>query len=464
MVMEELSVEEQQIAARTSYVYWAYEQYRWVESTTSVTTVTSSPDDENGEKKNTDTTQEHNDNHHMSTNQEQQQQQQQQQQELLRIRMAMREAYRHYIAQNYHYTHAVQRLKQTIQWRMETQIDVLKLAFSSTTTTTTNSTTTRPTPDQPKDTTTTTTQTTTNRIPMTLSETAQTQLQYYERLIQSDLHIQTMAVRGFDRQHRPIIVRQSRQQPWRSHSSNNHNEYNNHETDASSVDHPILDDMEQSYEWSQLYMAERAMAITELHSRGTCHQISAMLDCTTYQSQQAPPVRVVIRVMVQVLQNHYPERLGRAVVVHAPFWMTVLMKLLYPLMATKTREKLVLMAPISTTSSSSLSSWLPNTVNHLFWKSTAVSVAPVEATSMISDDDPNHPHDHTKSIPLVVPSSSDATIQAIVDADQAMVFMRPDGIFQSPIDVMYQLYHVPFYEIYDFENMGTTKVGAMQQL
>ena len=207
------------------------------------------------------------------------------------------------------------------------------------------------------------------------------------------------------------------------------------------------------------------MAITELHSRGTCHQISAMLDCTTYQSQQAPPVRVVIRVMVQVLQNHYPERLGRAVVVHAPFWMTVLMKLLYPLMATKTREKLVLMAPTSSTSSSSsLSSWLPNTVNHLFWKTTAVSVAPVEATSMKSDHDPNHPHDHTKSIPLVVPSSSDATIQAIVDADQAMVFMRPDGIFQSPIDVMYQLYHVPFYEIYDFENMGTTKVGAMQQL
>ena len=83
---------------------------------------------------------------------------------------------------------------------------------------------------------------------------------------------------------------------------------------------------------------------------------------------------------------------------------------------------------------------------------------------MKSDHDPNHPHDHTKSIPLVVQSSSDATIQAIVDADQAMVFMRPDGIFQSPIDVMYQLYHVPFYEIYNFENMGTAKVGAMQQL
>jgi hypothetical protein len=84
MVVEELSNEEQQIAAYTSYAYWAYEII-----------IKNNNKNHNNNNDDNDASQ-FND---------------------LRIRMAMREAKRHYIGQNNNYHIALERLKSTIQWR-----------------------------------------------------------------------------------------------------------------------------------------------------------------------------------------------------------------------------------------------------------------------------------------------------------------------------------------------------------
>lgn len=432
MVEQELSEDEQHIAASTSYAYWAYDQHLRTESATTTTMRSSAipPHRAGNTSDEYDRTE-------------------------LRIRMAMREAHRQYVGQNHQYHPAVTRLKQTLQWRKETRIDLLKIAFSATRSMTTDTTLERSDATLPSSSGTTSTTPSTGTM-ISLSDMEWTLLQQYEQWIQSDVHIQTMAVRGFDRHGRPIIVRQSRQQPWQSSRGTE-----NKSSDSCRDEELFTNvDMDQSFEWSQLYMAERAMAITEWHSGGKCHHISAFFDYTTYNSKNAPPVSVLVRVLVQVLQHHYPERLGRAVFVHAPFWMTALMTMINPLIATKTREKLVLVGPSSTSSSSSVSSWIPSTVNNFFWRTTSVSaLSVVETTAKDTSDDATIVQDENTSDDGTTPSSlvtqCDATIQTIVDADQAMVFMRSDGKLQSPIDVMYQLYQVPFYEIYDYQSFDT---------
>jgi hypothetical protein len=77
MVVEALSEQEQVIAASTSYAYWAWEKLQ-------------PPDlknDLNDDRKE------------------------------LRIRMAMREARRHFVGESGNYDAAIERLKHTVQWR-----------------------------------------------------------------------------------------------------------------------------------------------------------------------------------------------------------------------------------------------------------------------------------------------------------------------------------------------------------
>jgi hypothetical protein len=76
MVVEVLSEQEQAIAASASYAYWAWEKIQLLDSGRD-------PKDR----------------------------------EAVRIRMAMREARRHFVGQNGNYDVAVERLKHTVQWR-----------------------------------------------------------------------------------------------------------------------------------------------------------------------------------------------------------------------------------------------------------------------------------------------------------------------------------------------------------
>jgi CRAL/TRIO domain len=418
MIVEELSSTEQRIAACTSYAYWAYEMQTRIHTqqpTTTTTNPSNSDDDNDNDKSNSSS---------------------------IMIRMAMREAYRHYIGQNYQYDNTVRRLKQTIQWRMETQIDLLKLSFTASI----------PSEDAIQ------------RHTIGLSNEEITILNQYETVILSDLHIQPMVVRGMDTNHRPIIVRQSRQRPWssiRSSSStgsssdgtipqqnDDHDTMESSDTTSSVTQDDItMDRMEQGFQWAQLYMAERAIAIAEMESFGTRYQISAFFDYTQYNSNHAPPMSVLIQVIVSTLQAHYPERLGKAVFINAPFWTSSILNIISPLLPSKTRAKLLLLG----SSSSSLTSWLPTTssIGSFLWRPFATSATPEASVATISESMPNRTDDDDAEAIDEVPP---AAVCAIVDAEQAMPFMRSDGRLLSPIDILYQLQQVPFFHLYDFKD------------
>jgi hypothetical protein len=89
MVVEELTEEEQEVAARTSYAYWAWQQLRTplaqdCPAAADDAAVSVSSDDDKDET---------------------------------RIRMAMREARRHFVGQAGDYDSALERFKKTLQWR-----------------------------------------------------------------------------------------------------------------------------------------------------------------------------------------------------------------------------------------------------------------------------------------------------------------------------------------------------------
>ena len=91
MVIDDLTEEEQRIAACTSYAYWAREQRHQQKQ--------NNCDDVDDETK--------------------------------RVRMAMRAARRHYVGQNRDYDSALERFKSTLQWRKEKQVDLIRLCYSS---------------------------------------------------------------------------------------------------------------------------------------------------------------------------------------------------------------------------------------------------------------------------------------------------------------------------------------------
>lgn len=215
-----------------------------------------------------------------------------------------------------------------------------------------------------------------------LSEEEEELCAHYEKLIEADLRIQKMAVRGYDKQNRPIIVKFCRETKWSGEETS-----------------------DEGFQWAQLYVAERAIAATELRSIGKSEQLTAIFDFSVYDSGNTPPVRVMVET-IKVLQANYPERLGKALVLDAPFWMHALMKVVNPFLALKTREKLAVLG----------TSALPN-----LWPLRGSSFAEIR----------------------------EETVRAIVDPDQAMPFMLPDAKLTSAIDAAYQLRQVPFYELYD---------------
>jgi hypothetical protein len=213
-----------------------------------------------------------------------------------------------------------------------------------------------------------------------------------ERLIEHELSIQTMAIRGHDKLNRPIILRFPRQRPW---SVGN---------DATSQEE------EDSFLWAQLYMAERAIATAEKCSRSQSEQLTVFFDFGSYDSKNAPPLSVMIRT-VTLLQANYPERLGKALIMDVPFWINAVISIVQPFLSAKTREKLVVLGS---------SSLMPASLWQPF--SSSVDSAALR----------------------------DAAIRELVDADQAVPRLRNDGQLVTVIDIAYQLKHVPFYELYDF--------------
>ncbi|CCL98782.1 uncharacterized protein FIBRA_00787 [Fibroporia radiculosa] len=59
-----------------------------------------------------------------------------------------------------------------------------------------------------------------------------------------------------------------------------------------------------------------------------------------FAARAKPPSLSIARMTVNILQNHYPERLGRALIVNVPFFVNVFLKLIAPFLDPVTRDKM----------------------------------------------------------------------------------------------------------------------------
>lgn len=140
---------------------------------------------------------------------------------------------------------------------------------------------------------------------------------------------------------------------------------------------------------TQLYMIERAIACTEVLSEGREDQIVVVLDFGSLKSSCNPPVKSV-RELIWILQNHYPQRLRNLVIVNAPLWMRGFYSVLSPFVDSYTKTKF-----------------------------------------------------------RIAKKGDKQAIQDIIDSDQAMPFLLPNGKLCAHVDTDHFIHNVPFQCLYD---------------
>lgn len=95
---------------------------------------------------------------------------------------------------------------------------------------------------------------------------------------------------------------------------------------------------DEAFLTTQLYMVERALATTEANTEGSQDSMVVLLDATCFKSKCAPS-RSTLKELVSILQNHYPQRLKRLVVLNAPVWLRSAYAVLSPFLDKRTRRK-----------------------------------------------------------------------------------------------------------------------------
>ena len=357
MVVEDLTAEEQQIAAGTSYAYWATQQL--LRTTTSTHRLL--PCDETISSA---------------------------------IRMATREARRHYVGENGNYERALLRLKRSLQWRKERRVDLLRLCFAVEEEDDDDDVADNGDPSHVRK---------NEDEPLALWQSTVVALSkddakiccHYEKLIEREMQIQPMAVRGHDRENRPIIVKWSRRQKWNSNDANAG---------------------EEAYVLANLYVTERAIACAECSSQGMGERLTTIFDFGNYSSANAPPTKLIVDTTV-MLQANYPERVGRVLILGAPLWMQAVFTLLTPLLAKKTRQHISVLRSVEASTAPSLMS----------------SIWPIAAAAAAINE-------------------RDDTVRAVVEPRQAMPFMLKDAKLVTELNMDRQLKSVPFHELYYFMN------------
>lgn len=134
----------------------------------------------------------------------------------------------------------------------------------------------------------------------------------YEQWVVEELGRQLMCIRGRDHEDGAIVYRMHR----------------------TSVDCP-----QEPYLLAQMYVAERAIAMTELASKGRNEKLMVVMDSKHYDSTHSPTT-ATIRYASTLMQAHYPERLKKLVIMSPPIWLRLLFIVLSPFLAKKTKEKI----------------------------------------------------------------------------------------------------------------------------
>ena len=200
---------------------------------------------------------------------------------MLRFQAAQKEARRHYVGRARDYDHALTSLRRAIALRQEYHVDLLRWM------------------GVPAD----------ERPPLDASETER--LGRYRSYVADEMAKQPTAVVGVDELQRAIILKGTR---------------NNSETDL------------EGYLIMQIYVAERAMALTEVASVGRQERVFCVFDFAGYVSAHAPPV-LELRGALTDLQSMYKERLHKLIILDPPFLIRALFNIVAPFLDKVTRAK-----------------------------------------------------------------------------------------------------------------------------
>lgn len=95
---------------------------------------------------------------------------------------------------------------------------------------------------------------------------------------------------------------------------------------------------EEAYHLLTFYATERALAITELLSKGRKEAGAVVLYFGNYQSENMPPLNVV-RTSLTDLQMIYPERITNILVLDPPRWLRFTYGILSMFLSKHTRDK-----------------------------------------------------------------------------------------------------------------------------
>ena len=99
----------------------------------------------------------------------------------------------------------------------------------------------------------------------------------------------------------------------------------------------------EEYVTTQLYIAERAVAVSEYLSKGDNESVTVLLDVSTYHKKYAPPLSWQFSA-AKVLQRLYPERLGKVYLLKPPFWLKMMYKVLQSILSERTTSKVLLLS------------------------------------------------------------------------------------------------------------------------
>jgi hypothetical protein len=86
-----------------------------------------------------------------------------------------------------------------------------------------------------------------------------------------------------------------------------------------------------------IYMIERAVACSEMISRGKSEKIVVVLDANNSKA----PCFNALKAAVSILQNHYPHRLKNLAILDSPAWLVGAYNLLKPFLDQNTRKKFI---------------------------------------------------------------------------------------------------------------------------
>lgn len=140
--------------------------------------------------------------------------------------------------------------------------------------------------------------------------------QHYRRLILEELPKQVLVVRGHDKEGHPVYNLMNRTAPKETTN-------------------------EEGFVVTRLYVMERALAVTEVRSRGRLEKITAIMAYSQLQRGNSPPTDALKKLVV-ILQNSYTERLRRLIVLAPPTWARVVYNLIYPFLRRETTQKFIM--------------------------------------------------------------------------------------------------------------------------